>query len=55
MKEKKQYQKPQVTQVQLTLQNPVLALCNSVAPTVATAPLTCNYLGANCSAVSITP
>jgi hypothetical protein len=55
MKEKKQYQKPQVSQVQLTLQNPVLSLCNSVAPTVAQAPQTCNFLSANCSAISIVP
>jgi hypothetical protein len=55
MKEKKQYQKPQVSQVQLTLQNPVLSLCNSIAPTVAQSPQTCNYLQADCSSISIVP
>jgi hypothetical protein len=30
MKAKKQYTKPQLTQVRLAIQNPVLADCNSV-------------------------
>ena len=55
MKEKKKYQKPQVAQVQLTLQNPVLALCYSVSPQVPNFPLTCNYLQADCSGISIGP
>lgn len=47
MKTKKQYTKPRLTQVQLAIQNPVLANCNSVNTTVATYE-PCNYLGAPC-------
>ena len=48
MKTKKQYSKPQLTQVRLAIQNPVLANCNSVTnvnPDVGT----CNFPGAQCS------
>jgi hypothetical protein len=48
MKAKKQYTKPQLTQVRLAIQNPVLANCNSVNPIVE-AGTTCNVPGANCA------
>lgn len=48
MKAKKQYTKPQLTQVRLAIQNPVLANCNSVNPVVEDLS-TCNIPGANCA------
>ena len=48
MKTKKQYSKPQLTQVRLVIQNPVLANCNSVN-TENPFPGTCNFPGADCA------
>jgi hypothetical protein len=48
MKPKKQYTKPQLTQVRLAIQNPVLANCNSVNPAVETGTI-CNQPGALCA------
>jgi hypothetical protein len=48
MKAKKQYTKPQLTQVGLAIQNPVLASCNSVNPDIATGTL-CNRIGSLCA------
>jgi hypothetical protein len=49
MKAKKQYTKPQLTQVRLVIQNPVLANCNSVNSVVSESPDTCNFAGADCA------
>jgi hypothetical protein len=49
MKEKKVYKKPQVEEVQLVVQGPVLANCNSVEPLVAASPDTCNTPTAICA------
>ena len=51
MKVKKAYSKPQLTQVRLTIQNPVLANCNTVNQFNPAEPATCNYLTADCSNV----
>ena len=54
MKPKKQYRKPQLTQVRLTIQNPVLANCNSV--NIAFSGLgTCNFPEADCRNVGTFP
>ena len=48
MKAKKVYSKPQLTQVRLAIQSPVLAVCSSVNPNVS--GLTdCNDLGTFCA------
>jgi hypothetical protein len=49
MKNKKAYEKPQVEEIQLVVQGPVLANCNSVEPLIAAPPNTCNFTGANCA------
>jgi hypothetical protein len=50
MKTKKQYSKPQLTQVCLVIQNPVLANCNSVN-LAEMYPGTCNFPTAECAQV----
>lgn len=51
MKGKKRYSKPQVTQVRLVIQNPVLAECNSQVQIVPQDPQTCNFPSAQCAQV----
>ncbi len=51
MKVKKVYSKPQLTQVRLTIQNPVLANCNSVNSLNPGDPASCNFPEADCSNV----
>jgi hypothetical protein len=48
MKTKKQYSKPQLTQVQLAIQNPVLSNCNSVNQ-INSDLGTCNFPNADCA------
>ncbi len=48
MKTKKQYSKPQLTQVRLAIQNPILANCNS-ANEINSDLGTCNFPGADCA------
>ena len=48
MKTKKQYSKPQITQVHLVVQNPVLANCNSVSENNPYL-VTCNVPDAPCA------
>jgi hypothetical protein len=48
MKTKKHYSKPQLTQVRLAIQNPVLANCNSVNQ-INSDLGECNQLGADCA------
>lgn len=47
MKEKKEYKKPQVVEVKLTLSNPILGLCNNLNPSVD--QFACNFSGASCA------
>ena len=54
MKAKKQYSKPQLTQVRLTIQNPVLANCNSVNM-IFSGWGTCNFPEADCRNVGTFP
>jgi hypothetical protein len=49
MKGKKEYKKPQVEEIQLVVQGPVLANCNSVEPTIAASPSTCNTPTGDCA------
>jgi hypothetical protein len=49
MKAKKAYNKPQLTQVRLVVQTPVLANCNSLATSIQASPATCNFAGADCA------
>ena len=55
MKTKKQYSKPQLTQVRLVIQNPVLANCNSVNNIIPGDPATCNFPGADCADAGLNP
>ena len=50
MKSKKQYRKPQLTEVRLVIQSPVLANCESVEPT--TSQGQCIYVGAPCADIT---
>ena len=52
MKTKKQYKKPQLTQVRLAIQNPVLANCASVND-INPDGLPCNEPGAACADTSL--
>jgi hypothetical protein len=52
MKSKKHYTKPQLTQVRLAIQNPVLANCNSVNTTNPGVG-TCNFAGADCADTTV--
>jgi hypothetical protein len=54
MKTKKQYTKPRLTQVQLAIQNPVLANCNSVNTTISGFDV-CNVPGAACPDTGVLP
>ena len=54
MKPKKEYGKPQLTQVRLKIQNPVLANCNSVN-TAFSGLGTCNFPEADCRGVGTFP
>lgn len=49
MKNKKVYTKPRVEEIQLVVQSPILALCNSVSPGIEAFPSTCNFPTAICS------
>jgi hypothetical protein len=51
MKIKKQYSKPQLRQVRLAIQNPILANCNSVNQ-INSDLGTCNFPTADCADVS---
>jgi hypothetical protein len=44
---KKEYKKPQVVEVKLTLSNPILGLCNDLSPLVDMTA--CNFSGAPCA------
>jgi hypothetical protein len=48
MKGKKEYKKPQVEEIQLVVQGPILANCNSVDTTIATG-LPCNSPTGDCA------
>ena len=48
MKTKKQYKKPQLTQVRLAIQNPILANCNSVNQ-INSDLGECGFSGADCA------
>jgi hypothetical protein len=48
MKEKKEYKQPRITEVQLLVQSPVLANCNSVEPSISDLT-TCNTPTAGCA------
>jgi hypothetical protein len=54
MKPKKQYRTPQLTQVRLVIQNPVLANCNSVNQAFSGLGL-CNFPEADCRNVGTFP
>ncbi len=53
MKTKKQYNKPQLTQVRLVIQNPILANCASVNSPNWEGDLNCNTPGAACADTSL--